>query len=336
MDTMLRQWTMLKHIPRLPRKITATELQRILEDRGFPSTLRTVQRDLEKLGPSFQFDSDGCKPAGWAFSRESNHFQLPGMDGPSALVFQMVRLHLKPLLPETCTEYLRPYFRQADNVLTEMEIPFFSQWSHKVAVVSRGLSLQPPAIDSDVLSCVYQALLYGQQLDILYRRRGEDSPSGRRVHPLGLVMVDQNHYLVCTLWDYQDIKQVALHRISSASLRDESVRPPEGFDLQKYIAGGAFGYPVGDGKLHLKALFDPDVAVQFDESCLTPDQTLVEQEDGRVLLEAQVLDTAQLRWWLQGFGARVEVIAPESLREEFRQLSRQLLERYQGSESSHS
>jgi predicted DNA-binding transcriptional regulator YafY len=36
-----------------------------------------------------------------------------------------------------------------------------------------------------------------------------------------------------------------------------------------------------------------------------------------VRLSATVADTAELRWWLLGFGEGVEVIGPKSLRNEF-------------------
>jgi hypothetical protein len=35
------------------------------------------------------------------------------------------------------------------------------------------------------------------------------------------------------------------------------------------------------------------------------------------MVEATVLDTAELRWWLLGFGDGVEVLAPEVLRQDF-------------------
>lgn len=43
-----------------------------------------------------------------------------------------------------------------------------------------------------------------------------------------------------------------------------------------------------------------------------------ECDDDRVLLEAEVLVNRELRCWLRGFGAEVEVLAPEGLREEFK------------------
>ncbi len=47
-----------------------------------------------------------------------------------------------------------------------------------------------------------------------------------------------------------------------------------------------------------------------------------------MLVEATVADTAELRWWLAGFGSSVEVLGPASLREEFREEARRLARIY--------
>ena len=50
---------------------------------------------------------------------------------------------------------------------------------------------------------------------------------------------------------------------------------------------------------------------------------------GWVRLQATVADTAQLRWWLMGFGGGVEVIKPVSLRQEFIDMTQSLHGIYQ-------
>ena len=60
------------------------------------------------------------------------------------------------------------------------------------------------------------------------------------------------------------------------------------------------------------------------EGRLGPDHRTAETGDGRVAVEATVADTADLRWWLLGFGSAVEVLEPASLREEFRAQARAL------------
>lgn len=328
MDTLLRQWAMLKKIPRYPAKRSIAELYDMLREEGFQTTRRTIERDLNKLSEPFQISCDEYKPAGWYYARDAYQFEIPGMSSHAALVFKMVERHLCHLLPRPCLDLLNPYFGQAEKVLGEIRPEPLADWPNKVAVRTRGLSLRPPHIEPDVLFNVYQGVLTARQLKIMYRRRGEDHAEERIVNPLGLVAVDQVHYLVCTVWNYTDIRHLALHRIESAQRLDDPAMIPAGFDLQAYAASGEFGYPEGKGTLKLKALFDNFTAQQFKETPLSNNQRLAERQDGRVLIEAEVLDTAQLRWWLQGFGAAVEILGPKKLRDEFAEISRRLASLY--------
>lgn len=126
---------------------------------------------------------------------------------------------------------------------------------------------------------------------------------------------DQVIYLVCTLFDYEDIRQLALHRMSNAEIVDKPAAAAEGFDLREYVKQGHFDYPVG-GEIELEMAVAPDVARHMIETPISENQGHTDLEDGRILIKATVLDTAQLRWWLMSFGASVEVRKPSVLREE--------------------
>jgi predicted DNA-binding transcriptional regulator YafY len=135
-------------------------------------------------------------------------------------------------------------------------------------------------------------------------------------------------YLVCTLWDYDDLKQLVLHRMTSAELLDTPVKKAEGFDLDRYIRSGQFSAPQGEGTLRLVARFDPGCALHLRETHLSADQTLVDEPGGWVRIEASVPDTAELRWWLLGFGDGVEIIGPAGLRVELAATARAMAEVY--------
>ena len=64
------------------------------------------------------------------------------------------------------------------------------------------------------------------------------------------------------------------------------------------------------------------------ETSLAKDQKLTPQKDGRVLVEATVLDSSALRWWILGFGPAVEVVSPPELRQEFEQMASALAALY--------
>ncbi|MGA2261654.1 MAG: WYL domain-containing protein [Acidobacteriota bacterium] len=148
------------------------------------------------------------------------------------------------------------------------------------------------------------------------------------MNPLGLVLRDQVIYLVCTIWNYEDVRQLVLHRIREATMIEEPAVRPKGFSLDAYIGGGAFGYPVSAGPIRLRVIFDQGAAMHLHETPLSKDQTLTVEKDGRELLEATVQDTAELRWWLLGFGSGAEVLEPKALRDEFQSIAKDMANLY--------
>ena len=325
-ETLYRQWVMLTRIPRYPRKITVPDLKNILLGEGYTVDTRTIQRDLNKLSISFPLsnDTEGRKNY-WFWIEEAAIQDLPGMDPVTALAFEMAESYLKPLLPQATLELLQPYFHRARDVLNEQSDSLLRKWPDKVAVIERGPVLQKPNINPDVQRVVYQALLEETTVEATYRPRGSEKSKDYLIHPLGIVSRMGAIYLVCTLWGYSDVKQFALHRFISATITDEPLKITPHFSLQNYLKDEQrFAFPLTDKPIQLKVLFDEQTANHLGETPLVDNQILTPHSDGRILLEAELIDTLELRWWLQGFGEYAEVLEPITMRDKFKQLSEKL------------
>jgi len=327
-ETTLRYLAMLNRIPVHPAKISAPGLRDALADTGFAVTLRTVQRDLQRLSALFPLTSDEpAKPVGWSWAGAV--VDLPAMAPHTALAFVLAGRFLEPLLPRATLAYLIPHMKRAEAVLDGLGGSGLGHWPGKVRVLPRGQRLLPARVEPRVQEVSYAALLDGRRFEGRYQPRGAAQPVDYEVNPLGLVFRDAVVYLVATLWDYDDIKQLALHRFTEARESTKPVRTPEDFDLDAYFASGAFGYPVHrDRPLRLTALFAHETAQHLYETPIAEDQRLTEQPDGRVRLQATVADTSELRWWLLGFGDEVEVVKPVALRREFAKVARGMAGRY--------
>ena len=119
-DALLRQWTLLRLIPRAPRKADVSQLLALLADAGHAITRRQLQRDLNTLSRLFPISADERGVAhGWSWLREAPAFDLPRMDGATALSVKLLEQFIPQLLPPTLKDHLQPYFRQADTVLAE-------------------------------------------------------------------------------------------------------------------------------------------------------------------------------------------------------------------------
>lgn len=316
-DTLLRQWTMLRMIPRHPRKTTVSELQQKLTDQGYETTERTIQRDLNHLsGELFALSVDNRSiPHGWQWAQDAELLDIPGMEPQTALAFKLAESFLEPMMAPATLEALAPYFKQANQVMAATPNTVRT-WPDKVRTITRGQTLIPPTVEHEVLDVVYDALFDDQQFQARYQRRYDGEVKDYTVNPLGLVFRDGVIYLICSLFDYDDIVQLALHRIEGANSLDEPARRPEGFDLDKYLREGSLDYRLGEQLLELHLHVAAETGFHLRETPLSQDQRLAPRGDGSMDLHASVADTGQLRWWLLGLGSNVEVIAPASLRQE--------------------
>jgi predicted DNA-binding transcriptional regulator YafY len=329
-ETIYRQWVMLTKIPRYPRKITVPEIRNILLGEGYSVDTRTIQRDLNKLSISFPLsnDTEGRKNY-WFWIEEAAIQDLPGMDPVTALAFEMAQSYLTPLLPQATLDLLQPYFERAKSVLNEKSESSLRTWPDKIKVIERGVVLQKPNIKSNVQQTVYQALLEEKAIQAKYLPRGGEQAKDYLIHPLGIVSRMGAIYLIGTLWDYDDKKQFALHRFESVDISAEPFKAQKDFSLQHYIdSEQQFAYPIQTDPIHLKVLFDESTATHLEETPLSTNQTLSPQHNNKILLEAEVTDTLELRWWLQGFGDNAEVLEPITMRDKFKDVAQQLVSIY--------
>lgn len=163
---------------------------------------------------------------------------------------------------------------------------------------------------------VYEALFTDRQFRCHYRRRTDQQVKEYVVNPLGLVFRDGMIYLVCTLFEYTDVLQLALHRMSQAEPLETPALRPGNFDLDAYLKEGGLDFRLG-GTLSLRLDLKAETAQHLAETPLSEDQQIEGPDsEGWVQIKATAPDTAQLRWWILGLGEQIRVRKPVSLRDE--------------------
>ncbi|WP_232507821.1 helix-turn-helix transcriptional regulator [Ghiorsea bivora] len=332
-DTVMRQWMMLRMVPRSPSKISTIEIMNNLAAESFIISQRSIQRDLDKFSSIFPLECDDrSKPFGWSWRKDAPTIDIPGMDSHTALAFYLAEQHLEPILPRETVVKLNPHFLSAKKILNELSGDSgTTSWVNKVRVLRQGPDLSTPEIDAGVQEKVYTALLLNKRLEVQYKKRGATKAKDYTISPLALVLKNGIFYIPCTVFNYDDIRLMTLHRIKQATLTDAMIDSPENFDLDAYIQSGELSFQVGD-MIKLTAIIDKDVAFHLGERKLSPDQTLEEQEDDTFLLQATVNDTSELRFWLRGYDEQIEVLEPKELRDDLYRSAQAQIKKYEASQ----
>jgi predicted DNA-binding transcriptional regulator YafY len=314
-ETLRRQWNILRLIPQEPRSITVNAICGALLEKHEKIERRNVERDLRSLLGTFDLQVDESeKPYLWSWRKDANFRFKPRLSDAESIALLLAQAHLSTLLPPQVQNDLRPWFQMAHR---ELSGGLWKENHQRTAVVPSSMPLQAPVLDDVVLQDVHQALARRRQLAATYRSKG--AREGRRsvLHPLGLIVRGQMHYLACTFHGYDDVRQLALHRLTDTEVLTALSTEQEGFDLERYAANA--GRYEAEGTAVLVARFSADAAEHLRETPLSEDQTLRDLvAENAVELSATVTLDQPLRWWLRAFGSQVQVLAPVSLREEMR------------------
>ena len=315
-DPLLRQWEMLKLIPR-ERKTTVKELQDKLEGLGYSVNRRTLERDLDRLSIPFAIEADTrSKPYGWRYALNMHPANIPGLTSSEALTMVLLETYLKTLLPVAIADNLASHFSAARHSLSvEHSDSKLQSWLKKVKVLSPGQHLLAPTIDPSIQRTVYNALMQGYQLEMDYlAANSTEAKHYGSVHLQGLVQYGSVIYLVVTINDHCDLRLLVLHRIQKVALKEVPLSPLENFDLQTYIDQGGFGFGETSVPIELVALFKNGAGHHLIETPLAVDQQIERLDPQTLKVTAEVLDTPGLQRWLSSFGPDVEVLSPEVLR----------------------
>ena len=149
------------------------------------------------------------------------------------------------------------------------------------------------------------------------------APSGesnRRVEPYYLVFQWSSWYVWGWCLERKDYRLFKLNRM------DCVVETDRGFLRRDVPMPDLSNEKIFPGGIKVKALFTPNMkwrlVEEFGPNCFT------ETDDGRLLFSADYTDMENLVTWLMTFGAKVEVLEPEEVRDIIRRNAEEILKIY--------
>lgn len=275
---------------------------------------RNVQRDLEHMIEFYDltFEFRG-RTKMWSIKPGSRpKFVLPVLDQDAALAFILAKELLSNFLPDNAFGALKPWFAESEALLQKNNPN--NPWYQRLISKRGGMDLTPPAIDSRMLTTVYEALRNGEELIIQYTKP-DKSQNTRKVSPAGIIASNQTLYLLTFNADNEDdpYRGYALHRVTSAVRSYTSTTVPDVQAFQDYVRDEFNQFFLFDDEIKLVADFHPYVQRKLLEYQLSHDQQTDLLVDGWLRVKVTVYATGALQTWLLGYGNLVRVIGPPKL-----------------------
>lgn len=278
-------------------------------------TARTVLRDLARFREAGVPLEEVVGEYGRKFWRVRGARDRPPLafNYDEAIALYLGRRMLEPLAGTPFGDAAEQAFRKVRAVLGPGALAYLERFAEIFHETGRGRHGYESK--ADLVEVLRLASEDRRVVRILYRSEAAVGAAPRDIHPYGVVLHGGALYLVALDPTQDRIKHFKVDRVEGAELVDGSFEPPEGFDLAVHM-GQAFGVYRGGDPVDVEVRFAPSVARYVRESRRHETQRLTEQPDGGLLARYTVSGTEELKRWILGFGAKAEILAPDSLRSE--------------------
>ncbi|MHB0924045.1 MAG: helix-turn-helix transcriptional regulator [Bellilinea sp.] len=248
---------------------------------------------------------------------------------------EALSIHMAARLLATILDRQNPH---AASALRKLSIALDSRAPH----ISKHLSRSADQIDEDaqwqdpnylhILETLTYAWAESRKVAIWYRKDETDpirkfSFSPYYIEPSA---IGRSAYVIGLREPPNEMRTFKIERIYRAELLSEPFTIPEDFDPGKLLSN-AWGIWFTDEKpIEVVLKFGRRVAQRVGETRWHRTEQVTELEDGGLLWRALIAEPQEMMPWIRGWGADVEVLEPEGLREVMIQESAGICEIYHG------
>jgi len=283
---------------------------------------KTIHRDIEfmrdRLNLPIEFEA---ARKGYHYTGEVSAF--PTLQITEGELFALVVAE-KALQQYRGTSFEKPLL----SALRKMEQALPDTISLNLGEIEQTISFRTraePILDLKIFEVLAKAVSRRQQLEIHYRKPGQNATEARLVDPYHLANINGEWFLFAHDHARKDIRTFAPGRIRSAAPTGKTFERTENFSLEKRLAD-SFGVHSGEGKFEVLIRFEPRAADYVREKKWHGSQQLRELKDGGVELKLNLSSLSEVGRWVLSWGGEAKVVRPPELAELVQAAARKMLE----------
>ena len=182
-------------------------------------------------------------------------------------------------------------------------------------------------VKEETFRCVLEACVRKESLTFGYHSPARDGATERTVDPYHLFNYMGNWHMVGFCHLRKGIRDFKLNRLSGPQLTGQTFTVPAYFTPESYFRS-SFGLYKGWKTRMVTLRFNPETARWIEDHIWHKNQKKKLLEDGSLELSLPVADLSEIRREILKFGAGVEVIEPEDLRQSIIEEAKKILRQY--------
>ena len=283
---------------------------------------KTIHRDLEfmrdRLNLPLEFNPTRN---GYHYTEEVSAF--PTMQITEGELFALVVAE-KALQQYRGTSFEKPLL----SALRKMEQALPDTISLNLADMGQTISFRTraePVLNLKIFDALARAVSQHEQLELAYRKPGQDRPEPRLVDPYNLANINGEWFLFAYDHARKDIRTFVPARIQSVKPTGKSFERPQKFSLEKRLRD-SFGVHSGEGEFAVVIRFNARAADYIREKKWHPSQTLRNLKGGGAELKMKLSSLSEVQRWVLSWGGDAKVVRPRELAEAVKQSARDILQ----------
>ena len=322
----------MKNSTSIPRSIRLAQLQHLLHKnpKGLTSKdlaklcdvcVRTIQRDLLDLQSNLNVP----------ITQDGDRYGILGSYTLPPIFFSLyeaMALFLTARLTLRQTDENNPHIKQALVKMSTVLPSPVSEWLKSSIETMSRKKIDPNFLK--IFESVAVAWITQRQLKIRYSSLESDRVKEWLLDPYFVEMTGVGYSLYVIGHAIREGKEgiitFKLNRMESAEVLETNFEIPPGFDIEKLLSS-SWGIMWGEDT-EIKLRFSSSVTRRVKESVWHPSQVITDLSEGGCIVAFHVGSLLEVTPWIRSWGPDVEVLEPESLRNEFKTWAGQLFKIY--------
>jgi predicted DNA-binding transcriptional regulator YafY len=167
------------------------------------------------------------------------------------------------------------------------------------------------------LESLMRAWVNGQTVRMWYQSAWQDNVKERLFDTYFIEPLEHVYscYVIGLDHLYGEVRSFKIKRIKRIEITEQNYRIASKFDIfQRWANSWGIVMGVDAPPIQVKLRFTKSIAFMIREAVWHLSQKIQDTEDGGCLLTVTVSDLSEIKLWIRGWGAEVQVLEPQSLR----------------------
>ncbi|PWU13937.1 MAG: hypothetical protein C5B50_18320 [Verrucomicrobia bacterium] len=282
---------------------------------------KSIHRDVEFMRERMQLPLawDGHRQ-GYYYSEKVNAF--PVMQITEGEIIALVVAE-KALQQYRGTNFEKPLL----SAIKKMEQSLPDTFSLSLSDIEQTISFRTraePILNLEIFDVLAKATAAREQLELNYRKPGQNQPEQRLVDPYHLANINGEWYLFGFDHLRKDIRTFVPARIQTIKRTGKTFARPPRFSLENRLRD-SFGVYSGQGQFDVVLRFNESVADYIREKKWHESQQLRDLKKGGVELRLKLSSLAEVERWVLSWAGNAVVVKPQALANSVKLAAKKLL-----------